>query len=128
MTTYYVDSSASGLNNGSSLANAWQEFNDIDSSGFVAGDIIEIYPGNGYAETLTISGVDGASGNPVTYRAMGEIFHSTGRTVLLPESNQSTSYTDDGNGNDNGIYISNSTYIVIDGQQIVTGKQNSPAR
>jgi len=69
-TSWYVDNTASGLNNGTSWTNAWETFADIvwGGVGIVAGDTLYISggpAGQTYGETLTIS-VSGSVGNIIT--------------------------------------------------------------
>ncbi|MCZ6703810.1 MAG: right-handed parallel beta-helix repeat-containing protein, partial [Ignavibacteria bacterium] len=66
-TDYYVDKDATGSNNGSSWANAWQSFSSISWSSINPGDVIYISGGSSsktYTETLTI-GTAGIQGNNV---------------------------------------------------------------
>jgi hypothetical protein len=63
-TTHYVDSAATGANNGSSWANAWTTLGAI--TGLSAGDTVEISTG-----TYTVSNwqpAGGTAGNVITYR------------------------------------------------------------
>lgn len=55
-SNYYVDKNASGRNNGTSWANAWQSFSDISWNSIHPGDVIYISGGTDstiYYETLT---------------------------------------------------------------------------
>lgn len=77
--TWYVDSSASGANNGTSRANAWTSFSGI-STNTAAGDTILVYRGTGAAYArwtvaeggtdastrITVQGIDEGSGAPVS--------------------------------------------------------------
>jgi hypothetical protein len=63
---YYVHVGATGSNNGSSWANAWNELNQINWSGIGAGDTIWLAGGT-YATTMNIS-ASGSSGNPIYIR------------------------------------------------------------
>lgn len=64
-TSWYVDNAASGANNGTSWANAWESFADIVWGSVAAGDTIYISGGSTsktYNETLTI-GKSGSATN-----------------------------------------------------------------
>jgi len=64
---YYMDNSATGANNGSVGNNAWQSINDcLNSGSLVAGDIVEIYTGDGSYGNFTF-GQNHTAGTPDNY-------------------------------------------------------------
>ena len=67
-TDYYVDKNASGSNNGTSWANAWQSFSAISWSSIQPGD--NIYVSGGPDSTVYTSGMtvgkSGTAGHPIT--------------------------------------------------------------
>ena len=82
-TDWYVDKSASGANNGSSWANAWQSFADIVWASIGAGDTLYISGGvssKTYNTRLRID-ASGASGNPVTVRP-GQTSGHSGKVII----------------------------------------------
>ena len=67
-TDYYVDKNATGSNNGSSWANAWQSFSAINWSSIQPGDFIYISGGTDstvYTTGMTV-GKNGTAGHPIT--------------------------------------------------------------
>ena len=53
---YYVDNSAEGTNDGTSLANAWTSFGSIVQASLAGGDTVYVYPGTGaYDERYIVS-------------------------------------------------------------------------
>src|ERR1700757_3506596 len=76
MAIHYIDNTATGLNNGTSWANAWNSFKSIPGS-FAAGDIIYISGGtSGQTYTYAANGqfpavTGGVSGNTITF-AVGQ--------------------------------------------------------
>ena len=67
-TDFYVDKNATGNNNGTSWANAWQSFSAISWNSIQPGDMVYISGGSDstqYNEQLTV-GKSGTDGNPVT--------------------------------------------------------------
>ena len=78
-STWYVDSAASGANNGTSWANAWTSLNAV--SGVKAGDVVYIGGGpSGSSRTYLMSGTwmptGGIPGNPVTYQIAPDPAHN----------------------------------------------------
>jgi len=102
-TDYYMDKSATGNNSGSSWANAWQSFSDINWATIQPGDIIWVSGGTSgktYSEKLTIE-KSGTSGNPVFVKAATQSGHNGTVTI-------------DGQNSRGGIRI-NADYVVVDG-------------
>jgi hypothetical protein len=71
---HYVSKGASGLNNGTSWANAWNEMNQINWSVVNPGDTILIYGGSTemvYTTMLNLT-KSGTAGNPITLKKATE--------------------------------------------------------
>ncbi len=70
MATYYVDSAASGLNNGTSWVNAWASLGS--STGVNAGDEVLVDDGHSdpYGTNTTWSWLNGTADNPVRIRCV----------------------------------------------------------
>ena len=80
---YYVDKNASGQNNGTSWANAWESFSAINWGSVAAGDIINISGGidsTVYNEQLNIQ-TYGTSGNYVTIQGAIDAGHN-GKVII----------------------------------------------
>ena len=109
---FYVDNSASGSNNGTSWANAWKSFANINWSVIQPGDNIYISGGSTqktYTGSLTINR-SGRSGNPITIRKGIDTGHN-GKVII------------NGQG-DNGIEIRPQRYVTLSGFTI-TGCSNA---
>jgi hypothetical protein len=94
-TDYYVNKNASGQNNGTSWANAWQSFSAINWNLIQPGDVVYISGGTDstvYYEELDIQ-TSGSAGNYVTIRNAVDPGHN-GRVIIDGDSTLST-----------GIYI-----------------------
>ena len=71
MTSWYVDSSAAGANNGTSLEDAWQTFSAINQASLSAGDVVYIYPGTtGYMTDYTLSKGGTSQGARIIYKGV----------------------------------------------------------
>jgi hypothetical protein len=104
---HYVDKNASGQNNGTSWANAWQSFSNINWGSIQPGDIIYISGGTDstvYFERLVI-GKSGIASNYVTVRNSYEVGHNG--KVIIEDPNT--------NSFDGCIYISEKDYVYIKG-------------
>ena len=81
---HYVDKNSNGNNNGTSWANAWESFSDIEWNQIQPGDIIYISGGPDstmYYERLFIGDVQGTADNPITIRNSWESGHN-GRVII----------------------------------------------
>ena len=106
---YYVDNTATGLNNGTSWTNAWQSFAAITwgGNGVVAGDTLYISGGTTsktYNEQLTPTG-DGASGNPITIRTGQDAGHN-GLVIIDAQTTRN-----------NCIRLSSINYMIVSGEK-----------
>ena len=115
-TNHYVDKNATGSNNGTSWANAWQSFSAINWSSVNPGDIVYISGGTDstvYYEQLNMANVDASAGHPITVRNSWDAGHN-GRVII----EASGTYC---------IYIgspSDSKYITIYGLEVRGGTKN----
>lgn len=106
-TTWYVDSSAAGANNGTSWANAWTSLSSI--SGVKSGDTVYISGGaSGSSHTYSLSGSwrppAGSSGSPVTYQIGQDSAHNgtaifSGSGYCLTPASYTVISGDAGDGN-----------------------------
>ena len=71
LTTYYVSTTGSDQNPGTSAALPWQTAAMVNATAFQPGDTILFQRGDEWRETLTASS-DGAAGSPITYGAYGD--------------------------------------------------------
>jgi hypothetical protein len=70
-TTYYVDATnGSDNNSGTSVSQAWQTINKVESKSFLAGDVISFKRGEIWYDRLDWKD-SGISGNPITLNAYG---------------------------------------------------------
>ena len=97
---WYVDNAVSSSGNGTSWANAWKDFNNINWSLIKPGDTL--YIGGGatsqtYTQTLNV-GASGTLGNPITIRVGQDSGHN-GQVIIQDAS----------------INLNNRNYITIDG-------------
>jgi len=108
--TFYVDANASGANNGTSWANAWQTFAAIQWDSLGANTILEISGGTDstiYSETLTPN----KSGSPLGLCIIRRSFDANhnGRVIINGTANSLT----------NGIYLNTDlSYLRIQGIEI----------
>lgn len=91
-TTYYVSTSGSDANNGTSSATPWQTLSKVNSmmSSFAPGDVISLNKGDVFVGSLIITKA-GASGNPITYTAYG-----SGANPIISGFNDVTAWTNTG--------------------------------
>jgi hypothetical protein len=105
--SWYVDNAASGSNNGTSWANAWEAMDDVvwGGSGVAAGDTLYISGGSTsktYTGARLTVGANGSSGNPITIRIGQDAGHN-GVAIL------------EGSGLNELIWWNGRSWIVIDG-------------
>ena len=117
---HYVDKNASGGNNGTSWANAWQSFAAIQWGLFEPGDVLYISGGADstiYYENFKISGVTGTKANPITVIA-GKYSPSptghSGRVIVDAESQTRYQSIEIGGGD--------SEYLIVKGLETRGGK------
>jgi len=118
LAIWYVDNVASGANNGTSWANAWESFADIVWGSMNAGDTLYISggaAGQTYNEQLNI-GASGSSGN--------SIYIKTGAAHPTLSSGHDGTVTIDLSdaANSRGINFGSYNYIVVDGEK--SGSRN----
>lgn len=102
---HYVDKDATGSNNGTSWANAWESFASIDWNSITHGDTIYISDGT-YSETLTI-GKSGTAGQLITI--------DVGANSPSPSGHDGVVIIDGGNTRSSGINFNGKSYIKVNG-------------
>ena len=83
-SNHYVDKNATGQNNGSSWANAWQSFSAINWGSIQPGDVVYFSGGTDstvYYEQLNILNIHGTAANWITFRNSYDAGHN-GRVIL----------------------------------------------
>ena len=108
-TDFYVDKNATGNNNGTSWANAWQSFSAISWNSIQPGDMVYISGGSDstqYNEQLTV-GKSGTDGNPVTIIA--------GKYSPSPGGHNGRVIIDGGGSRQHSIYVQNKNYVTVKG-------------
>ena len=103
--SYYVDSAASGANNGTSWDNAWQAFSAISWASVNPGDTVYISGGTSgrtYSGPLTITR-SGTAGNPITIRTGPEVGVHDGLVTIT--------------GGTNSILINAQRYVTVTGEK-----------
>lgn len=109
-TIWYVDNEATGANNGTSWADAWETFNGIVEASLDPGDIVYISGGTDstvYTERVNLTGIHGTAANHISIRNSYESGHN-GRVIL--DGNNRTLLT--------GFHIDYSSYVYIKGIEI----------
>src|ERR1022692_2470135 len=71
MTTYYVSTSGSNSNSGTSTGSPWQTVAKVNSTTLNAGDTVLFNGGNTFAGTALAPTTSGTSGSPITYGSYG---------------------------------------------------------
>jgi len=110
-TDYYVDKNASGQNNGTSWANAWESFSSINWGSVDPGDVVYVSGGTDSTVYGNLSiGASGTEGNPITIRNSYEAGHN-GRVII--------DYR--GNTSQNCIHTNSNDYLYIKGFETYGG-------
>src|SRR3972149_5556886 len=109
-TDHYVDKNASGQNNGTSWANAWQSFSAINWGSIQPGDIIYVSGGTDstiYYERLQTDQLYGTAANPIVIIA--------GKYSPSPSGHSGRVIIDGGGVRDQSIWIHDSKYVTVKG-------------
>ena len=109
---HYVDKNASGQNNGTSWANAWESFSDIEWDQIQPGDTIYISGGTDstiYYEELSV-GANGITANPITIIA--------GKYSPSPSGHSGRVIIDGGGTRVQSIYVHDRKYVTIKGFEL----------
>ena len=112
-SNYYVSKYASGQNNGTSWANAWQSFSAINWNLIQPGDLIYISGGTDstiYYEQLTVNGKNGTAANRITIIAGKYSPSSTGHSGRV--------IIDGGGTRAQSIHVHDSKYVTIKGFEL----------
>jgi hypothetical protein len=115
--SWYMDSSASGTNAGTSWTNAWHGFDHVvwGGAGVVAGDTLYISGGSpsktytAAANNMLTVGASGSSGSPITI--------ATGAKSPSPSGHDGTVIFEGGTSYYGLINTNSRTYIIIDGEK-----------
>jgi hypothetical protein len=86
MATYYVDSNATGLNDGSSWTNAWTSLASSNGSATTAGDVVYVASDHSETTTTNLSWSGGSETNPI------QIINVDKTTNQYTTSSQATYY------------------------------------
>ena len=109
LSSYYVDKNASGSNNGTSWADAWEAFSEIDWASIGPGDTLFISGGRDsliYHEQLSVD-ASGTSSNPIIIIA--------GKYSPAPNERSGRVIIDGSYTRSQSIYIQNKNYVTVKG-------------
>ena len=109
-TYYYIRKSATGSNNGTSWANAWNEMSQVNSNGLSAGDTVFIAGGN-YSKSLTISKGGSSDTNRIVFKRATVSEHGSD-TGWNSNYDSKVSIIDNNSAN---VISINAPYVTIDG-------------
>lgn len=122
-TTYYVSATGSDLNNGTSIATAWQTLSKVSGATFAPDDQILFQRGDTWYGMLTVHD-SGTSGHPITYGAYG-----TGENPIITGFTNATGFTETSTGShiwESAAITTSITYcnmVVINGVNTAMGRE-----